>query len=118
MKPSQNSPKTPAVEIDDREPMDRLADELGRFVQAMQKMNARQMAQAQEILATLRQQTERAERGAAPPVPVMVDLSAGRPSRYRVTVTGRDKSGHIATVDIEAMPGVSDVIGRGRGRLQ
>jgi hypothetical protein len=45
MKPSQNSPKTPAVEIDDREPMDRLADELGRFVQAMQKMNARQMAQ-------------------------------------------------------------------------
>ena len=92
----------PDFEIDDREPMDRVADELARFTDAVRELNQAQAATLAEALSMLMTAVQSVAKASGNAVPVQVDIADSRPRAWEVTVTGRDRAGHIETVQVSA----------------
>ena len=98
----------PAAQIDDREPMDRVADELARFTDAVQELTRAQataMAGAlKQMLAAVEAIATNKDKALQPMKldPVQIDIADSRPRAWEVTVTGRDRAGHIETVQVSA----------------
>lgn len=90
------------VELDDREPMDRVADELSKFTAAVRELGQSQAATLAEALAMLVAAVQSVAATTATQAPVQVDIADSRPKAWTVTVTGRDRAGHIETVQVAA----------------
>lgn len=90
----------PDFELDDREPMDRVADELSKFTAAVRELGQAQAATLAEALAMLVAAVQSVATSST--APVQVDIADSRPRAWEVTVTGRDRAGHIETVQVSA----------------
>lgn len=88
------------VDIDDRDPMDRVADELVHFAATMQTLSCEQ---AKEITALLKLMIETIEKiGQARPAPVNVQVADAKPREWNIAVTRRDKDGLIEGIKLTA----------------
>lgn len=93
--------KKPA--LDDREPMDRMADELKRFTAAVQGMTQIQAKEMASLLQTILGVVERiasVERMAL--TERKVEVPERRPLAWSVKVIGRDSAGMIEDVQLTA----------------
>ncbi|MFH1230997.1 MAG: hypothetical protein V1709_05815 [Planctomycetota bacterium] len=81
MKPT--SLLVPEIEIDDRDPMDRVADELAKFTEAIKTMS---QEQAEALLKALQ----------------LLVLATDRPKEWSIEVAKRDRNGMIESVRLIA----------------
>lgn len=86
-------------DIDDREPMDRVADELVAFTKAVQDMT---QTQAQTLMAVLKTLLEAISEMGQQNKAVQVDISDTRPREWNVEVEKRDRNGMIESVKLVA----------------
>jgi len=88
------------IELDDRDPMERVADELAKFSEAVTRLS---QTQAQEVTAVLGLILNVLKTIAQPKQekPIKIDLSDTRPTAWDVQVTQRDLRGKIQQIKIK-----------------
>ena len=79
------------TQIDDREPLDRMADELVRFTEVIQGMNQTQATEIAKVLQTILSVVER-----------IAKIDSVKPTEWLVKVTARDNMGLIKDVKLVA----------------
>jgi hypothetical protein len=94
-------------EIDERDPMDRVADELSRFTEAVYTMGQGQAQELTKILQLVltavdrigQRNTQMHESGQQP---IRVNLADTRPTEWGVEIVSRDREGKIEKVKLKA----------------
>lgn len=94
-------PAEAVCDIDDRDPMDRVADELVRFTAAIQEMNQTQAAEAASVLRQILMAIKAMKEHSAV-APAITMPPPERPTEWKCEVTARDKNGHIAAIKLKA----------------
>jgi len=95
----------PDLDIDDQDPMDRVADELAKFSEAVRiALGASRTNEVAEALQVVRKAMEKISepKDAPAPVEVNIDVADTRPKAWDITVTQYDDAGRISRMRVTA----------------
>jgi hypothetical protein len=90
--------KPEPVELDEREPMEMVADKLVEFAESVRQLSISQTKEVTKTLGLILSVLE----SIGKPEPVNVNLSESRPTAWDIQVTERDKTGKIKKLKLTA----------------
>jgi len=88
-------------DLDEREPMERMADEMEKFSNAIGDMNKKQLEAIANLMKTVLSLVETMGRK-TDPEPVVVNVQDSRPMAWQVDVEKRDSHGRIEKISLTA----------------
>jgi len=94
------SPKQEDYDLDEREPMERMADEMEKFSKAIGDMNKKQLDAISQMMKTVLSIVEK--KGAEVEQPVTVTIQDTRPMQWSIDVAKRDSDGRIEKINLTA----------------